>query len=76
VPEQIARLGAHVDHVLHEGASQVQGDGLGELGLADPRLAAHQQRPACRQGGMDGVDLAPIEDVDLLRGLRRSRQRQ
>ena len=67
MPQQVAGFAARIDDEGQQEPLQLYGHGLGELGLADPRLAAHEQRPAGAQGGVDGVDLAAAEDVYALR---------
>ncbi len=63
LPLKVLGLAAGVDHARDEDPPQHRGGGAGELTLAGPRLAAHQERPLGRQGGEDGVRARLVEQV-------------
>lgn len=65
VPEQIPGFGTGVDHMLHVGSLELLCRGLGELALANARLAPHQQGSPRGQRRVDRPDRVEVEDMGL-----------
>ncbi len=64
--QQVARLGAPVHAVVHQRPLRAVCDGASELGLASARLSGQQQRAAGGEGGVDGQQVGPLEEVRRL----------
>src|SRR5262249_52338091 len=61
--EALDRLARRLDVPLDDRHAEPLGDVAREDGLAGPRLALQQQRPAERDRAVDGVDQRPCGDV-------------
>ena len=69
-PHQIARLRTGIDGKGIKSAPKFRGHGLGQLRLAHPRLATHQEWPLGRQRRIHRLNALLVKGVKALRSPR------